>query len=40
MHIKTLFREMEKITEEESENGTCDVIFYKEEVCAGYHKNE
>ena len=31
---------MEKITEEESENETCDVIFYEQEDCAGCHKNE
>ena len=31
---------MEKIAEEESENGTFDVIFYKQEYCAGCHKNE
>ena len=31
---------MEKIAEKESENGTCDVIFYEQEDCAGCHVNE
>ena len=36
----TILPIMEKIAEKESENGTCDVIFYEQENCAGCHKNE
>ena len=35
-----IFPKMDATAEEESENGTCDVIFYEQEDCAGYHKNE